>query len=274
MMLRNTSLAAEGNGSLMKHHSARTRPLGRTALGACLGLGLALTVMFGCDDGPGGDAGDVAGTWSLVSDSAGAVYLRIDAAEIEIWVEDAFADCFRRTAYQVIEIDGTRFEIANGADTLAVHLRRDADQLILTAFDDSEAYAPTDIDPGTLPVCAPETLDVVCADQPLLAVGDTIERTLSPTDPQRANGSHMDLYRFDVAMPGELVVEMSSEDIDSSLALYDADGDSVVAANDDASELTLDARIEATLDTGCWILVATSAGADEFGDYRLSVSNP
>ena len=179
-----------------------------------------------------------------------------------------------RTLYQVVDIDGTRFELASGPDTLAVHLRRDADRLILTAFDDSEAYAATDIDPATLPVCVPETLDVECAVQLLLVVGDTIERTLSPTDPQRTNGSHMDLYRIDVAAAADLVVEMSSEEIDASLALYDATGVSVVAANDDASELTLDARIEATLDAGCWILVATSAGADEFGDYQLTVSNP
>lgn len=238
------------------------------------GLCLAVVALVACGGDSEGPPGDVQGTWSLVADTTQSVYLRVAADDVEVWVEDRIADCFERTLYTVIEVDGTTFRLDDGADTIAVQMRRDGDELILTAFGDSEAYAATDVDLASLPLCAQVNPGAVCAEQPPLIVGDTIERTLSPTDTENPDGSRRDLYRLDVEATADLVVEMSSTVLDSYLVLYDASGEDIVEFNDDASDLTLDARIAPTLAPGCWILMATSAGPDEFGEYLLTVSNP
>lgn len=237
-----------------------------------VGMALALGSAGACDDDPV-VAGNVQGTWALVDDSTGAVYLNVAADEIEIYVEDTVADCFDRTLYEVVEIQGTSFRLAEGSDTLEVRLRRAGDELILTAFDESAAYAATDADLASLPLCEPSAPVAVCTELPPIVVGDVIERTLSVSDPRNRDGSHYHLYRLTLDATATVVIEMSSSDVDSYLALYDEDGD-LVEENDDGSGLSLDARIAPTLGAGCWILMATTAGPDDRGDYELTVSNP
>lgn len=256
----------------MRTMTTGSRPA--TLLARTAGLGLAFAALAACGGDSERRAGDVQGIWALVADTAGSVYLRVGVDDVEVWMEDRIADCFERTLYTVIEVDGATFRLDDGADTIAVQMRRDGDELILTAFEDSEAYAATDVDLASLPLCGQANPGAVCAELPPLAVGNSLVRTLSPADPENSDGSHRDLYRLDIQATTSLVVEMSSTDVDSYLVLYDASGADIVEFNDDLSDLTLDARIAPTLEPGCWILMATTAGPDDFGDYLLRVSNP
>jgi hypothetical protein len=234
----------------------------------------ALATLTACGDGAGRrDPGDVAGTWALVADSAGAVFLRVSADEVEVYAEAPVADCFEHELYRVLEIEGTRFRLTNDADTFAVDLRREGDELIVDAFGEPEAYASTDVDPTTLPVCTRTSPGAVCAEQEAIGIGEELERTLTGSDATNVDGSHYDLYRLDVAAADSVAIDMSSTEIDAVLVLFDSAG-TFVAENDDASSLTLDARLAPALDAGCWLIMATSSGADEFGAYAIGISNP
>ena len=172
------------------------------------------------------------------------------------------------------ESDGDDFRIESASDTLTIELRRDGDDLIVSVFGESERYVQTGDDPNALTVCGPVSPGVVCADLPAISVGSGVEGTLSPSDPTNPDGSHRDLYRLDVSTEPALDIDMSSTEVDSYLVLYDQGG-AVVEENDDRSSLTFDARLTPEgLAAGCYIILASSSGEGEVGDYQLTISLP
>jgi len=75
-------------------------------------------------------------------------------------------------------------------------------------------------------------------------------------------------YTFTVNNPGRYTIDMTAEDIDSYLRLYR--GNEEVAYDDDGGS-GMNARIEAELARGSYIIEASSYGNDETGSYQIEV---
>lgn len=240
---------------------------------ALLALAL-LAAAGGCDDGPVfREPGDVNGTWALAGDKGSEVFLVVTDDGIDAYTENRVTDCFELVEFAVLGVDGDDFEITDQADTFSIEMRRDGDDLVVSVFGERAVYNASTQNVGALPLCPPGNPAVVCAEQPPIAIGQSIEAALAATDSAAPDGSRRDFYRLEVTTPAELAIDMSSTEVDSYLALYEDDG-SLHSENDDRSNLTLDARITATLATGCYILSATSSEPDELGDYTVSVATP
>ena len=232
-----------------------------------LALALTASLPSACDDNPILGPGDYQGTWSL-TDSTGTVVLVVTSDSIHEYDEDPISDCFEHTAYRITEIDGREFELATAADTIRVELYRDGDQLVAVAGDRESRYGDSGVDPASLPLCPPPGVVATCGELEPLAVDSTVEGEIEETDADNPDGTHYDLYRVEVAASDTLRLDMSS-DFDNYLILFDSLG-TFVALNDDRSDRTLNARIRREFEPGCWILMATTAFADDFGDYELS----
>ena len=238
-------------------------------------VGLLLLPFAGACDDDRRPTADVEGLWVLAADTAPAVHIRIGADSISVWREEPLADCFERIDYEIRDVDGTRFRITarEPDDAFSITLRRDDEDLIVDAFGEETRYEPSTLDPETLLLCQPTDPGVACGTLSVLTLGDTIDGSLEASDDENADGSHYDLFAVHPTTAGEIRIEMESSEIDSYLVLYDSAG-TFLTRNDDASSLTLDARITAPLDAACYILLATSSFADEFGEYQITLEEP
>lgn len=227
-----------------------------------------------CDDDPRRAAGAVAGTWVLVEpEGEETVYLRITTDSIEVYEEDEIADCFERVGYEILGVDGDRFRLRVGEDELTIRMRREEEQLVIDAFDVLQRYDATTVELGALVLCEPVNPNVDCATLPALTIDAAAGGTIAGVDEENPDGRHYDLFRFEPVAADSFHVDMESGEVDSYVVLYDSAG-AWIAWNDDRSALTLDARVRATLEPGCYIVMATTAFPDEFGDYELTVTAP
>ena len=258
-----------------------TRPIPtatrRSARRSLAALALLLPLAAGaCDDGPLRRDEEVEGTWALVSDSA-TVYLRITADSMQVYEEDPAGGCFDRVDYVILGQDGDDFRIANAADStseIRMQMRLDEAELVVTIADQQARYVTATLDPATLLPCDPPSTGADCATLPLLTVESETEGTLEGSDDQNPDGSRYDLYRLQPTSAANLRIDMTSGAIDSYLVLFDSVG-AFLEENDDVSALTLNARIAPSVEADvCYIVMATSALADELGDYLLDVSVP
>lgn len=248
--------------------SAPTRP--RTRLLLALGLTIAAVA---CGDDPVRVTDDVIGTWTAVADDGGTEYIRITEADLETFSEDLFGGCFESVPYEILEIDGPSYRITDQVDTFSVELRREDENLRVAAAGSALTYSRTTFDPQTLSLCAVPNPDVACADLPALAADAALEASITAIDSTNGDGTHYDAYRIDVDATTDVALEMRSSEIDSYLYLF-ADAGALVAQDDDASSRTLDARIEVLLDPGCYVVVATTAGPADFGEYVIELILP
>lgn len=223
-------------------------------------------------DGPG-PTDEVEGVWAFVSDTADAVYLRIEGDSIWEYTEDGLADCFELTEWRITDIEGDRFRLKAGERERTVFLRIDEDDLLVEVSGSTARYTSSDANPETLPLCQPTNPGADCATLPLLTMDQTLDGAIAGSDEANPDGSHYDLYRVQMADPLAVEIEMASTEVDSYLVLYDSAG-AFIEQNDDASTLTLDARLTPSLTAGCFILMATTSFAAEFGEYELSLSTP
>lgn len=99
-----------------------------------------------------------------------------------------------------------------------------------------------------------------------------IERNLSQDgNVLPVDNSFFDIYTFEGKAGQEVILEMSSNEIDSYLILLDTQGKEL--AQDDDSGQNRDAKIRVTLpENGTYTLLANSAQGQEFGRYRLSAN--
>lgn len=80
----------------------------------------------------------------------------------------------------------------------------------------------------------------------------------------------VDRHTVEIAVQGDYVFDMASDEFDSYLELFDAGGD--MLGSDDDGGGALNARIRATLAPGTYRLEASAIGGA--GRYRISVSGP
>ena len=105
---------------------------------------------------------------------------------------------------------------------------------------------------------------------PSIAPGQRVNGTLSATDPPAPGNSSVygDLYRFTLAAPTAVTVELSSTAFDSYLQILSATG--AVGFADDDSGGNGNAKIQTTLSAGTYFVLATSY-VSGIGDYTLTL---
>ena len=109
--------------------------------------------------------------------------------------------------------------------------------------------------------------------------GQLINNSLAEGDRIRENGSFVNLYQFQGRAGQRVVIEMTSQKINSLLSLYQvsesSEGNSFnkIAENDDRGAGDFNAQIDMTLpEDGVYIIVATSQQRGETGNYSLQVT--
>ena len=112
--------------------------------------------------------------------------------------------------------------------------------------------------------------DLDCTSLPTFAQ-DSMPGSIDAEDDENPDGSHYELFRVPQATSAIVEIVMESSEVDSYLVLYDSTG-TFIDENDDATDATSDARVEQPLEPGCYILMATTQHANEFGDYGLLMS--
>jgi hypothetical protein len=101
--------------------------------------------------------------------------------------------------------------------------------------------------------------------------GSVITGTLEPGDSQLpADGSYYDAYTFEGQAGQRIQITMSSDELDSYLILFDADGNSLIQ-NDDSGD-RWDAQIIYTLPaSGRYTIYANAHSSEQTGAYRLEL---
>jgi hypothetical protein len=117
---------------------------------------------------------------------------------------------------------------------------------------------------------------LACADcQPAdIACGETKSGVLAAEDCARAEGQRVDYYRFELAQPGPVRIELRSVPLDPLLLLFDDDC-AEIALNDDCQPGNFDLScLTVDLAAGTYYIGASSLGPGETGDYEVEVTCP
>jgi hypothetical protein len=108
-----------------------------------------------------------------------------------------------------------------------------------------------------------------------IALGATVDGSLSTTACQISDGSFLDVYSITVSQTTDVQIDLSSATFDTWLELYELVNPSTAqprAVNDDIAEGNTDSRILFTLQGGAkYLVVANSFDPQVTGDYALSV---
>ncbi len=100
--------------------------------------------------------------------------------------------------------------------------------------------------------------------------GQTVSGRLEESDPRMNDGTLFDVWYYVGEAGQRIAVTMSSEPIDSYLLVFDADGN-LVGQNDDYG-LSLNSRIEITLESsGEYLVAANAVNRTDTGDYTVSM---
>ncbi|HEX6588361.1 MAG TPA: DVUA0089 family protein [Longimicrobiales bacterium] len=125
----------------------------------------------------------------------------------------------------------------------------------------------------------PEFPTPACTALPQLALDASVMGRLEDADPHWSDGTYYDLYGMQVATAGEITIEHRSgadDVVDPYLLLYNADATERIDDNDDIDYDggIYDSRVVATLDPGCYIVVAGSWSEtpDDAGTYMVSAT--
>lgn len=240
-------------------------------------LVLPLAALAGCGDPPtGSDSEDIRGVW-VGQDGAASVYLDISSDEVAVYL-GSHSSCFEHSQYDIVARSGDTYTLSLAGTTFTAELimRRSGDRLEVRDPDDPNSvayYNSSSENVAELELCAGGGSDpnIVCTELPRIDVGETVTGSLSTTDPTSVYGSHYDLYSLQLTAGQQVTIDMASTEIDSYLAVYDADGGQI-AENDDVDDQTFDASLTLDLEPGCYRIEATSFDAEETGQYTLSVN--
>lgn len=109
-----------------------------------------------------------------------------------------------------------------------------------------------------------------------VSMGDELEGSLDPLDAVLDNGTYYDEYTFHGEAGETVEVEMTSDDFDSYLLLGTGNGDEFAQlALDDDGGSGRNARIRQRLSrSGEYVIRARSFGANDTGDYTLTLGRP
>lgn len=115
-----------------------------------------------------------------------------------------------------------------------------------------------------------ETGPLACAsDDPVLAIGGSVSGSLETSDPQLADDTFYDSYSLPVEESQNIVLRMTSAELDAFVYLLDA-AERPIELNNDGGGGT-DAEIRRRLERGCYVVYANSL-TPETGAYTVSVA--
>ena len=101
-------------------------------------------------------------------------------------------------------------------------------------------------------------------------IGQTVSGSITSTDCRLADGSFADKFVLTLTEATPVRISMIAS-VDAFLILQNATTGAIIAKDDDGNGDT-NARIEQIIPAGRYVIVATTFGAADFGDYQLSVS--
>jgi hypothetical protein len=108
-----------------------------------------------------------------------------------------------------------------------------------------------------------------CTQLTAYTFGTTVDGAFSSADCPAGDGSFLDFYSTSVSAAGAYVFSESSTAVDPYLFLETSDG-SVVAENDDLSDVDTNAGVKALIPAGNYVLVANTFDQHSFGGYSIS----
>ena len=116
-----------------------------------------------------------------------------------------------------------------------------------------------------------------CTALPQLALESSAMGLLEDADAHWSDGTYYDLYGLQIGTAGEVTIEHragADDVVDPYLMLYNDDATERIDENDDGAG-DLDSRVVATLDPGCYIVVAASYSEtpEEEGTYMVSAAS-
>ncbi|HUF13433.1 MAG TPA: PPC domain-containing protein [Longimicrobiales bacterium] len=106
-----------------------------------------------------------------------------------------------------------------------------------------------------------------------IAVGQTLNGALEPSDAVLEDESFYDVYTFSGSRGQRVRITLRSDDFDSYLSFGRwRNGEVDIIDSDDDSGGNLDSQLEVTLpESGTWAIQANSLGASEMGDYTVTL---
>jgi len=110
-------------------------------------------------------------------------------------------------------------------------------------------------------------------DDNTVVVGQTVVDSLSQTDDQMEDETYFDTWILPVCEGGQIVIEMTSEELDPFLILYSFPELNQLAEDDDGGT-GLNARMTADLDMGIYVIVVNTASVlvgQRTGRYTLRI---
>ena len=123
---------------------------------------------------------------------------------------------------------------------------------------------------GTAAVAVTIPVSARCDATTPITVGQTVTGTITSTDCRLADTSYADKYVLTLTESAPIRIAMIGT-VDAYLVLQDAVSGAVIAEDDDGNKAT-NARIEQVIPAGRYVIVATTFGPNDFGDYSLDVS--
>lgn len=103
-----------------------------------------------------------------------------------------------------------------------------------------------------------------------ISIGQSVTGTITSTDCRLADTSYADKYVLMLSESTPVRVSMIGT-VDAYLILQDAASGAIIAEDDDGNGST-NARIEQVVPAGRYVIVATTFGPNDFGDYQLAVT--
>lgn len=100
--------------------------------------------------------------------------------------------------------------------------------------------------------------------------GQPVSATIKPGDQILPNNTYVHLYSFQGHKGQQVVIEMTSDQLDPSLLLYLPDQELLIEQNDDISASDFNARLVVTLpEDGVYLVLANAYEVGETGNYKL-----
>jgi hypothetical protein len=111
-----------------------------------------------------------------------------------------------------------------------------------------------------------------CTPSGTLDLGEPVDGRLEQGDCEQPHGGHVDHWRFTLDDPRDVRIDLTSEDFDPLVELWDEHG-YMVQMDDDSGE-GLNARIMTHLPSGTFTVVVRGYAPHARGAYRLTVQGP
>jgi hypothetical protein len=237
---------------------------------------LPLLALVGCDSITGNDDDDITGTWTAQR-GASTEFLVVTDSDLTVYTRGTGDTCFRMFRFDILSSSGDTYTLREVGSTFTADLviRRSGDdlQVVFEGGAETVTYRSTSTDASDLDVCTgggEGDTSVACTELDQVEVGSFVTGTLSTSDKVAPSGAYYDMYGLQLAAQQEVQIDLSSNEFDTYLYLYESDG-TLVDSNDDFGD-ELDSSLTVTLTAGCYRIEASSYGAGETGAYSLSVN--